>query len=138
MFPLAQRLSGFPHGVRDLQAGRLLSWQYRVDRCRVEDVMRQFGVDRPIPIDPVNVDSFMTTTSRGEDVWGPHITPPKHGMRAGPDTRLILSSFRLSRSQTSVEAGSIWIGGIKYARGGSCRMTTCCRIDEFWLCLRTF
>ncbi|MED6111619.1 hypothetical protein PIB30_053865 [Stylosanthes scabra] len=37
MFPLARRLSGLPQGARDLQAGRLLAWRYRLDRCRVED-----------------------------------------------------------------------------------------------------
>ncbi|MED6111620.1 hypothetical protein PIB30_053866 [Stylosanthes scabra] len=31
--------------------------------------MRQFGADQLIPVDPVNVDAFLTTTGRGEDVW---------------------------------------------------------------------
>ncbi|MED6196846.1 hypothetical protein PIB30_051126 [Stylosanthes scabra] len=34
-------------------------------------VMRQFGADQPIHVDPVNVDAFLTTTGRGEDVWWP-------------------------------------------------------------------
>ncbi|MED6198482.1 hypothetical protein PIB30_066715 [Stylosanthes scabra] len=99
----------------------------------VDRVMRQLGADRPIPVDPVNNDIFLMTTSRGKDVWWPHIAPPKHGC----DTRLIWSSIRLSRSQTSVAIGIIWIGGTKHEGAGSCWVTICYRIHQFWLFCRT-
>ncbi|MED6172611.1 hypothetical protein PIB30_051647 [Stylosanthes scabra] len=37
----------------------------------VDRVMRQLGADQPILGDPVNVDAFLMTTGRGEDVWWP-------------------------------------------------------------------
>ncbi|MED6200791.1 hypothetical protein PIB30_088676 [Stylosanthes scabra] len=116
--PAPPRLSDLPQCARGLQAGTLLVWRYRLDRCRVEDfrwmpygsddlrflspdwirsgpeirawwsvvpivcfnlvhmhhvdrVMRQLGADQSIPVDLVNVDAFLTTTGKGEDVWWP-------------------------------------------------------------------
>ncbi|MED6145439.1 hypothetical protein PIB30_025265 [Stylosanthes scabra] len=54
---------------KDHQAARLLAWRIRLDRVRKEDVIRQLGANQPVPPDPVNVDFFLMTTSRGEDVW---------------------------------------------------------------------
>ncbi|MED6181888.1 hypothetical protein PIB30_023557 [Stylosanthes scabra] len=35
----------------------------------VDRIVRQFGADQPILVDPVNVDRFLRTKGRGEDVW---------------------------------------------------------------------
>ncbi|QHO24483.1 uncharacterized protein DS421_12g372600 [Arachis hypogaea] len=39
---------------------------YQADR-----VKHQFGSEQPVPDDPVNVNRFLTTTGREEDVWWP-------------------------------------------------------------------
>ncbi|MED6138163.1 hypothetical protein PIB30_071669 [Stylosanthes scabra] len=54
--------------------GHITSWIM----CKsnwVDRVMRQLGADQPIPMNPVNVDAFLTITGRGEDIlWPTHRT----------------------------------------------------------------
>ncbi|MED6210700.1 hypothetical protein PIB30_066600 [Stylosanthes scabra] len=80
---------------RDLHVGRILRLRYEIDTLRFNDfiwtlytlpvwsglcpawyhptdrVKRQFGFEKPIPVDPVNLDMFLTFNARGEDQWWP-------------------------------------------------------------------
>ncbi|QHN96141.1 uncharacterized protein DS421_18g615850 [Arachis hypogaea] len=42
-----------------------------VEFHHVDQVKRQFGSKQPVPVNSVNVDRFLTTTRRGEDMWWP-------------------------------------------------------------------
>ncbi|RYR63749.1 hypothetical protein Ahy_A04g021510 [Arachis hypogaea] len=44
-----------------------------VEFHHVDRVKRQFGSDQQIPEDPVNVDKYLSTTARGDDVWWPEV-----------------------------------------------------------------
>ncbi|QHO27994.1 uncharacterized protein DS421_7g212800 [Arachis hypogaea] len=42
-----------------------------VEFYQADWVKRQFNGEQPMPRDPINIDKFLTTTDRGEDVWWP-------------------------------------------------------------------
>ncbi|MED6181546.1 hypothetical protein PIB30_020307 [Stylosanthes scabra] len=70
----------------------------------VNQVMRQLGADQSIPIDPVNVDAFMTSIGRGKYVWWLHT--PGLGMIVGCATRQTRLSLMWCRSQISMARGT--------------------------------
>ncbi|RYR74386.1 hypothetical protein Ahy_A02g009079 [Arachis hypogaea] len=58
-------------GVRDMVVSHPLLWFNIVRFYHVDRVKRQFNGEQQVPGTPVNLDRYLTTTGRGEDVWWP-------------------------------------------------------------------
>ncbi|QHO58330.1 uncharacterized protein DS421_3g89720 [Arachis hypogaea] len=66
-YPLAARLVGLQQHCRDQHQASVLYYMVSIDRLRFDE----FNGEQPVPGIPVNLDRYLTTTGRGEDVWWP-------------------------------------------------------------------
>ncbi|RYR43554.1 hypothetical protein Ahy_A08g039965 [Arachis hypogaea] len=66
-YSLAARLVGLQQQSRDQHQARVLYYRVSIDQLRFDE----FNGEQPVPGIPMNLDRYLTTTGRGEDVWWP-------------------------------------------------------------------
>ncbi|RYR58919.1 hypothetical protein Ahy_A05g024779 [Arachis hypogaea] len=66
-YSLVAKLIRLPQLSRDQHEVRVLRWRVFLDRLHFDE----FNGEQQVPGTPVNLDRYLTTTGRGEDVWWP-------------------------------------------------------------------